>query len=101
MSDLKKDIEAIEAFLKSPSPLGRFAREKEPVYQFLKNDVEYTGKVLAKAQYVAAMREVEHRFAVAKLQAFVNGEELPKEVVEKIDADIKVFITDLKEGKYS
>lgn len=100
MSDLKKDLEAIEAFLAQPSPLGRFERQKEPLYQILKNEVEYTGKVLAKAQYVTAMRDVQHRLAVAELQAFVNGEELPKEEVEKIKADIEVFITDEKEGKY-
>lgn len=100
MSDFKKDLEAIEEFLKSPSPLGRFERQKEPMYQILKNEVEYTGKVLAKAQYVVAMRDVQHRLAMAELQAFVNGEELPKEEVEKIKADIAVFTADFMKGLY-
>lgn len=101
MSDLKKDLEQITEFLKSPSPLGRFEREKETEYQVLKAEVENTGRILAKAQYVANMRQVEHVLASAKLKAFVEGEELDTYMVANIEADIANFTTELLEGKWS
>lgn len=101
MSDLKKDLEQIEAYLAQPSPLGKFARQEEPTYKVLRSEVEFTGKILAKAEHVVAMRKIAHMLATAELQAFINGEELPKKKVEAIKESINVFITELKEGKWS
>lgn len=101
MSDIKKDLEQIEAFLKQKSPLGAFARQEEPEYHVLKAEVENTGRILAKAEYVKNMREIQHHIASLKLQAFVSGEQLPKNKIEAIEADIANFITELKEGKWS
>lgn len=101
MSDLKKDLEEIEAFLLQPSPLGRFAREKTPEYLVLKAVVENTGRILARAQYVCNMRQVEHALATAKLKAFVNGEELDKDTVDNIECNIANFITEMKKGVWN
>ena len=101
MSDLKKDIAEIEAFFNTPSPLGAFKRKDEPYYKVLKSDVEYTGRVLAKAEYVANMRKIEHFVATAKLNAFVNGEELPRDKFDEIEANIANFITELKKGVWN
>lgn len=101
MSDFKRDLEQIMEFLKSPSPLGRFEREKETEYRVLQAEVENTGRILAKAQYVANMRQVEHVLASAKLKAFVEGEELDRDMVANIETDIANFTTELKEGKWS
>lgn len=98
MSDIKKDIQEIEDFLKSPSPLGKFERMKAPEYELLKVEVENSGRILQKAQYVASMRAVEHKLACAKFDAFVQGVELPKKKIEAIEADIQVFISELKDG---
>lgn len=98
MSDLKKDLAEIEAFMNTPSPLGMFKRKDEPYYDVLKAEVENTGRILAKAEYVANMRKIEHFVATAKLNAFINGEELPKEKFDEIEANIANFITELKEG---
>lgn len=101
MSDLKKDLEQIEAYLAQPSPLGKFARQDEPKYQVLKNEVENTGRILAKAEHVCAMRKIAHMLATAQLQAFINGEELPKKKVEAIQESLNVFTTEFFEGKWS
>lgn len=101
MSDLKTDLEQIEAFLRQKSPLGAFARQDEPMYNNLRAECEYTGRVLAKAEYICKMREIEHKLAVMKLNAFVAGEELPKKKVEAIEEEISNFTTELKEGKWN
>ena len=62
MSDFKKDLEQITAFLAEKSPLGAFQRQEEPEYQVLKSEVENTGRILAKAEYVYNMRKVQHIF---------------------------------------
>ena len=98
MSDFKKDLEQITAFLAEKSPLGAFQRQEEPEYQVLKSEVENTGRILAKAEYVYNMRKVQHMLATAKLQAFVAGEELDMDTVANIEADIANFITELKDG---
>lgn len=98
MSDFKKDLEQIEAYLSQPSPLGSFARRDEPMYDVLRREVEDTGRVLAKAEYVYNMRNIQHRLATAKLEAFVKGETLPRKKIEQIEESISVFISELKSG---
>lgn len=101
MSDYKKDLEEIEAFLSSPSPLGEFARRDEPFYQVLRREVESTGRVLAKCEYVYNMRLIEHRLATVKLEAFVKGITLPKDQISVIEEEISNFITEHKKGVWS
>lgn len=101
MSSLKDDLKQIQDFLAQPSPYGRFCREKEPEYALLKCEVENSGRILAKAQYVSNMRQVEHVLATAKLKAFVDGEELDKDIVDAIEADIADFIVELKNGVWN
>lgn len=101
MSNLKKDLEEISLFLQSKSPLGAFAREKEPEYEILKKDCEVTGRCLAKAQYVAQMREIEHKFAVLKLQSFVSAVPLDDSLVEEVKEQISNFTTDYMKGLYN
>lgn len=100
-TQLDKDFEQIEAFLASPSPLGEFQRKDEPLYQMYVREVEYTGKVLAKAEYVKTMREIEHFLATYLLKCFVQGVEPDKEKVDMIKEKIEVFTEELKKGVWS
>lgn len=95
---VNEDFKEIMDFLSSPSPLGRFKREDESEYKLLKLEVENTGRILEKAQYVANMRKVEHFLAVAKLKAFVDGVDLDKDTVADIESSVANFIIELKEG---
>lgn len=101
MSDLQKDFKAIEDYLNSPSLLGEFKRKDEPMYQVLKSDVEYTGRVLAKAEHVYNMRNIQHIVATAELKAFVDGESLDKNFIQNVKEKISDFEEELKKGVWN
>lgn len=100
MSDMKKDLEQIESFLSSKSPHGMFERREEPMYKFLLNEVEYTGRLCAMAEFVALQRKAQHEFSTLKLRSFVEGVELPSDKLEAIEEKIAIFVENLKKGVY-
>lgn len=101
MTDMKKDLAEIEAFLNSPSPLGNFKRKDMPEYDVLRAELENAGRILSKAEYVFNMRRVQYWLAEYRLKCFVSGETVSKKKVDEIEEKIKVFITELQNGLWS
>lgn len=101
MSDLKKDLEEINKYLNHESNLGKFKNIEAPKYNLLLSEVNYTGKILAIAEYIYAQRKAQHDWAQLKLQCFIDGVEMSKKEVTSIDEKIAKFEEDLKQGVYN
>lgn len=98
MSDLKKDIEEIEAFLSDKSHLGCFARYDEPEYKVLKSACEIAGRELARYEYIVARLRAVCQYRELQLKAFIQGKRLPVETTSLIEANIADFFIKFKDG---
>lgn len=98
MSDLKKDIEEIEAFLCNQSSLGCFTRYDEPEYEVLKSACEIAGRELSRYQYIVARLRAICQYRELQLTAFIHGKRLSVETNAKIEEMIADFFTKLQSG---
>ncbi|UPW41373.1 hypothetical protein [Dipodfec virus UA06Rod_21] len=98
MSDLKKDVQAIEEFLSQKSIYGNFTKKDEPEFEYLCRALNKAGVELAKAQELCTFRELVMRFHNAKLDAFIHGIEIDKTLIEAIEEKIAIYIEQTKQG---
>lgn len=98
MSDLKKDIEQIEAYLADKSCLGNFARYDEPEYEVLRSACEIAGRELECYEYIVARLKAISQYRELQLAAFIQGKRIPVETNAKIEEMIADFFIKLKSG---
>lgn len=101
MSEFRKDLIEIEDFLSSVSDYGKFERRKDPEFLTLKCMWERAQRDLARQQFVCMQFERMCQFYFSRMIAMVEDKPLDTAALEKVEEQIAVFLTKLKNGDYS